>query len=86
MKTIILNETKESKYIFADDVTLTFTDDTIIAPSFIISDMNAGNATLIEGVTPPDDWYGNKYLFDNGEWTISPDWVETQQIRSVQAE
>jgi hypothetical protein len=78
MKTIILNETKESKYIFADDVSVTFTDENIVTPLFIIGDMNNGNAMMIEGVVPPDDWAGNKYLFDNGEWRPNPNWVEPQ--------
>lgn len=84
MKTIILSETKESKYILADDVIVIFNDENIVTPLFIISDMNNSNATMIENVVPPEDWIGNKYLFDNGEWRLNPSWIEPQQSETPQ--
>ena len=38
--------------------------------------MNDTNASLIENVTPPQDWIGNKYKFENDEFVINPDWVD----------
>ena len=43
---------------------------------FIIGDMNNANATLIENVIPPEDWRGCKYLFENGVWTVNPNWTD----------
>jgi hypothetical protein len=76
MKTIIENSTKQSKYIFADDVVLAFSQQNIVTPEFIIGDMNSTNATLVENVTPPEDWTGCKYFYDAGEWMLNPDWVD----------
>ena len=75
-KTIIQNATKQSSYIFEDDVAVQLTDSTIITPSFIIGDLNSGNATLVENVTPPADWFGNKYLYDAGSWIPDPNWTD----------
>ena len=75
-KTIIQNATKQSSYIFEDDVAIQLTDSTIITPNFIIGDLNSGNATLVTGVTPPEDWFGNKYLYDDGSWIPDPNWVD----------
>ena len=75
-KTIIQNATKKSSYIFDDDVAIQITDTTIITPNFIVSDLNSGNSTLVENVTPPEDWFGNKYLYDSGVWTEDPNWVD----------
>lgn len=79
MKTLIHNESKQSKYIWADDVVITLADDVIYTPDFNIGDMNSTNATLVENVTPPDDWYGCKYLYDAGAWTLNPNWVDPTQ-------
>lgn len=75
-KTIIQNSTKLSKYIFEDDVTITFENGMITTPDFIIGDLNDTNATLVEGVTAPADWFGNKYTHDGGVWTEDSSWVE----------
>lgn len=31
------------------------------------------NATIVENITPPEDWYGRKYLLVAGEWVDNPD-------------
>ena len=78
MKTILDSENC-SKYLFADDKTITVKTDCIEVGNpldFIIGDMNSGNATLVEGVTEPDDWFGCKYNYVNGVWELCPDWVD----------
>ena len=68
MKTIVETSTKLSKYLLADDVTITATSDNITVgdpAQFIIADLNSGNTTITENVTnAPDDWTGNKYKLD----------------------
>lgn len=76
MKTIIENSTDISKYIFEDDVEITLDESTITTPDFTIADMNSSNATVVEGVTPPADWVGCKYLYADSEWVLNPDWIE----------
>ncbi|MDA8851923.1 S8 family serine peptidase [Hyphomicrobiales bacterium] len=42
----------------------------------IISDVNTSNATLHSGVTKPDDWFGYKYIYTNGSWSLNEDWED----------
>ena len=81
MKTIIENSTNCSKYLFADDKPVAMESDYIKIGDvdnldFIVGDMDSSNATLIENVTEPDDWYGCKYNYVNGAWELCPDWVD----------
>jgi len=80
MKTIVETSSGLSKYLLADDVTITATADNITVgdpAKFIIGDLNTGNATVHEGVTnAPDDWTGDKYFYDGATWTLNPDWVD----------
>jgi len=79
MKTMTQNSTKESKYIWADDVAITVGNDMTLSPGLNIGDMNSTNATLVENVTPPEDRFGCKYLYDAGAWTLNPNWVDPTQ-------
>lgn len=76
MKTIIENTTKLSKYIFEDSDQISIESNKIVTPKFIIGDLNSSNSTLVDSVTPPEDWSGNKYTFENGTWTLNPNWVD----------
>lgn len=76
MKTIVENSTNLSKYIFADDASVTISSDNIVTPNFIIADLNSSNASMIEDVTPPENWSGDRYTFDGSTWTANPDWVD----------
>ena len=76
MQTITFNTGNVSAYTFADDVTLTASADNITTPSFIIGDMNSGNATVHTGVTPPADWQGGRYTFDGTTWAELAGWVD----------
>ena len=42
----------------------------------IISDVNTSNAILHSGVTKPDDWFGYKYIYANGGWSLNEDWED----------
>ena len=83
MKTIVDNATNTSKYLFADDKPVTMGSDTITVGDpveFIIGDLNSGNATLIEGVTEPEDWYGCKYTCSSdGTFTAVEGWVDPRE-------
>ena len=83
MKTIVETSTKLSKYLLADDITITATanDITVGDPAkFIIADLNSGNTTITENVTnAPSDWIGNKYKFDGTTWSANPDWIDPSE-------
>ena len=80
MKTIVETSSNLSKYLLADDVTITATasDITVGDPAqFIIADLNSTTVTVTDNVTnAPDDWTGNKYFFDGTTWSTNPDWVD----------
>ena len=80
MKTIVETSSNLSKYLLADDVTITATADNITVgdpAQFIIGDLNSTTVTVTDNVTnAPADWSGNKYFFDGATWTLNPDWVD----------
>ena len=80
MKTIVETSSNLSKYLLADDVTITATasDITVGDPAqFIIADLNSTTVTVTDNVTnAPEDWTGNKYFFDGTTWSANPDWVD----------
>lgn len=80
MKSIIENSTNLSLYVFDDDEVVNIQDDktSIGDPATLyIADCNSSNVTLIENVTPPDDWCGRKYFYtpDNG-WVMDSNWID----------
>lgn len=52
-------------------------------PTLIISDVNSSNATLHTGVNAPDDYFGYKYTYANGEWTAVEGWVDPRIEQEV---
>ena len=75
MQTITINDVSNvSCFIFEDDVVLDIQYDRIICPDFHIADLNSSNSTHHTGITPPEDWDGNKYCFDGTTWTENPNW------------
>ena len=83
MKTSGETATKLSKYLLADDVTITRTSYSITVgdpAQFIIADLNSSNATITENVTnAPSDRVGNKYKLDVTTWLANPDWVDPSE-------
>ena len=71
-----------SIYLFSDDEIVEIgADQSTIKdangnPTLIIADVNSTNATLHTGVTKPDDYFGYKYTYANGEWTAVEGWVD----------
>ena len=82
MKTIVETSSGLSKYLLADDVTITATANNITVgdpAQFIIGDLNSTTVTVTDNVTnAPEDWSGNKYTFDGTTWTLNPNWVDPE--------
>tara|TARA_X000001382_G_C3077664_1_gene149473 strand:- start:62 stop:310 length:249 start_codon:yes stop_codon:yes gene_type:complete len=78
MKTITCR--KISLYLLEDNETVNITENNIIIGdpvSNTIWDCNSSNAFLHESVaTPPDDWTGQKYLYDGTKWLENSNYVE----------
>jgi len=79
MRVIVETATGLSKYVFADsEVIVSLPDHIKIGDPvrFIIGDLGSGQVTITDNVTDvPEDWIGNKYLFDGTTWTLNPGWV-----------
>jgi len=82
MKTIVETSSGLSKYLLADDVTVTSNSDMVHVGDpiqFSIGDLNSSTVTITENVTnAPSDWSGNKYTFDGTTWTLNPNWVDPE--------
>jgi len=78
MKTIIDNATRTSRYLLDDEKSVFFDENKIIVASdYTIADLNVYNASLVSGVTAPDDWFGGKYIYGtDGSWTKAEGWVD----------
>ena len=84
MKTITENETKLSKYLVEDNITVILETNRVVVGhpevKFYVNDLNKETATLTENVTDaPADWQGNRYTYDpstDPKWVANPDWVE----------
>lgn len=82
MKTIV-DANNVSKYLFADDVTISVSADCIDVSgghTLCIADMHSANSSVVESVSTPDDWYGGKYTCTaDGVWTAVADWVDPRE-------
>ena len=79
MKTLVRSPLGVSTFIFDDSevVSILGTHTVIGEPAnLIVCDLNNLNARVFENVTPPEDWFACKYLFDGTTWTLNPDWVD----------
>ena len=84
MRVIVETATGLSKYVFADNEVIVSLPDQIKVGDplrFIIGDLGSGHVTITDNVTDvPEDWMGNKYLFDGATWTLNPNWVDPAGI------
>lgn len=80
MKILLDKNNNQSVYLMEDSEVVVIDDQRVSIGNpvhIIFSDLNADNVLLVENVTPPKDWFGRKYLYANGSWTLNPDWVSS---------
>ena len=81
MKTLVSISNNKSLYILEDNEPVNFKEDSI---SFgnpehtFVPDCNFSNTKIIENISPPEDWDGGKYYFNDGNWVVSQDWLDSQ--------
>lgn len=84
MKTLINADSGVSLYLFEDSASVALHDDCVVVDELTISDLNAFNAELVAGVTPPSDWVGEKYRMQGGEWIdMTPEREAAQQAAEL---
>lgn len=72
MKTV-LDSDRVSTYIWYDDAVVTLTADGLYFDGNLCdASMTDANATIVEDVTAPEDWYGRKYMLIDGQWVPNP--------------
>lgn len=75
METIVNKNTLISKYLCQDGKAKLFNDFMLLGQTRVI-DTNIHNSILYSVATYPEDWIGNKYLYDGENWSLNPDWIE----------
>jgi hypothetical protein len=83
MKVLVRNEDNISIYLINDAATVDFVNNQIhitgdaVMGDVVVGDRSSDDTTLYEDVTDaPDDWFGWKYIYENSQWTLNPDFVE----------
>lgn len=80
MQTIVKDG--KSSYLFDDIQTVVLLKNKTVVYNIdgsldlTIADCSSNNSQAYTDVTPPEDWVGNKYLFDGVTWSVNPDWID----------
>ena len=80
MQLILNNEDNVAEFLFDDDVTIESKDDCLVLSGsdldLIISQFNKNTASIVADVQAPDRFYGGKYTYQNGEFTLVDGWSD----------
>lgn len=81
MKILIDKETKVVKY--AEENIMQFANISVVLDNknnvkFIINDYNANNSIIEEAENLPEDFIGDKYKFEDGEFVKNEDFIEEE--------
>jgi len=83
MKAIITNNNLV-KYVFNGDVNIDVQSDKIVVNGeHIILDMNITNSYVLDSITPPEDYVGGKYYFNDSTWIINSEYIASHVNPSV---
>ena len=73
MKTIVETSTGVSVYLFNDEAAPEITEAHVTFNGDVVDvQLNSTNASIVENISPPEDWIGRKYILNNGEWSQNP--------------
>ena len=73
MKTIVETSTGVSVYLFNDEAAPEITEAHVVFNGDIVDvQLNSTNASIVENISPPENWIGRKYILNNGEWSQNP--------------
>jgi hypothetical protein len=73
MKTIVETSTGVSVYLFNDEAAPEITETHVVFNGDVVDvQLNSTNASIVENISPPEDWIGRKYILNNGEWSQNP--------------
>lgn len=73
MKTLVEKETNVSVHLFNEDTLVNINEAGFqVDGQDLDTEYNTNNAEIISSESVPDDWYGKKYKYVNGEWVLNP--------------
>lgn len=75
----IITRDKIVVYVLEDSEYVEITDNlTIIGNpvTIYVSDCKSNNAEVFENVEAPTDWKGGKYIYENSEFKLNPNFIE----------
>lgn len=72
MKTV-LDSDLVSIHLWHDDSEGTLTPEGLYLDGDLVDpSLTDSNATIVEGITPPPNWYGRRFILADGEWSENP--------------
>lgn len=82
MKVIVEKASRKTKYVVPDEQEIIADECTVQIESMVVCDLNVNSIEIIEGVTIPEDWTGNKYCYDQ-ERFVPVEQYEAQQVKKA---
>lgn len=76
MKTIIRNIDSISIFLLDDACSIELLEESMLVDESIVLDCNISNVSIIEGITPPEEWETLKYSFDGNSWELTQEWID----------
>ena len=76
---IIITRDKIVVYVLEDSEYVEIRDDlTVIGnpPIIYVSDCKSNNAEVFQNVNAPSDWFGGRYIYENSEFKLNPNFIE----------
>lgn len=76
MKTIIRNIDSISIFLLDDACSIELLEESMLVDESIVLDCNISNVSIIENITPPEEWETLKYSFDGNSWELTQEWID----------
>jgi len=76
MKTIIRNIDSISIFLLDDACSIELLEESMLVGESIVLDCNISNVSIIENITPPEEWATLKYSFDGNDWELTQEWID----------
>ena len=76
---IIITRDKIVVYVLEDSEYVEITDDLTIIGNPVkiyVSDCKSNNAEVFQNVDAPSDWFGGRYIYENSEFKLNPNFIE----------
>ena len=76
MKAVIRKSDQLSVFVFDDNESLSFSENSLVTSRFVAVDISEQDYEIVSVANKPEDWTGGKYFWKNNAWELDPDWVD----------